>query len=62
MYEYEVVEKSIKRPKDVAEAYSEHNNGDYLTLMACYPIGTAAQRILVVAKLKTSAGKQLSYK
>ncbi|UFX83279.1 sortase [Candidatus Absconditicoccus praedator] len=50
LYKYEVVTKAIRRPAEVGDFYEEHRDGNYITLMGCYPIGSNAQRILVMAK------------
>ena len=49
---YEMLERKIIYPKDVAEYYHEFQDqkGSFITLMGCYPIGSNAQRIMVVAK------------
>jgi len=50
LYEYKVVDIQVKYPQHVNEAYMEYANTkkNYLTLMWCYPIWTAKQRILVI--------------
>lgn len=52
LYEYEVIDIQIKYPQHVNDTYMEYANlhKNYLTLMWCYPIGTAKQRILVIAE------------
>lgn len=52
LYEYKVVDIQVKYPQHVNETYMEYANlpKNYLTLMGCYPIGTAKQRILVIAE------------
>ncbi len=52
LYEYKVIDIQIKYPQHVNETYMEYANTpkNYLTLMGCYPIGTAKQRILVIAE------------
>jgi len=49
-YEYEIIEKAVRSPWAVDEYYKKYDNGDYLTLMGCYPIWSDAKRLLVVAK------------
>lgn len=49
LLEYEVTEKMIKRPKDVPDEVNKKVDYDMLTLMACYPLMSDAQRILVKA-------------
>lgn len=52
LYEYKVVDIQVKYPQHVNETYMQYANlsKNYLTLMGCYPIGTAKQRILVIAE------------
>lgn len=52
LYEYQVVEKSVQKIKNVNNEYLKYQNmGDsYLTLMGCYPIGTTKERIMIMAK------------
>lgn len=52
LYEYKVVDIQVKYPQHVNEAYMEYANlpQNYLMLMGCYPIGTAKQRMLVIAE------------
>lgn len=52
LYEYEVVGRSIVNPDKVNEEYMKWKDGNYLTLLGCYPIGSDRQRILIVGKLK----------
>lgn len=49
---YEMVERKVVLPKNVEEYYNLFADKDesYVTLMGCYPIGTANQRMMVVAK------------
>lgn len=49
IHEYEVTEKMVKRPKDVPAEVNKKTTQDMLTLMACYPLMSDAQRILVKA-------------
>lgn len=51
LYEYTVVAKTITSPSKVNEEYLKYQNGDYLTLLGCYPIWSDKSRILVVGKL-----------
>jgi LPXTG-site transpeptidase (sortase) family protein len=52
LYEYEVVDIQVKYPQHVNETYMQYANlpKNYVTLMWCYPIGTAKQRMLIVAE------------
>jgi LPXTG-site transpeptidase (sortase) family protein len=52
LYEYEVIGRSIVAPSKVNEEYLKYTDGDYLTLLWCYPIGSDKQRILIIWKLK----------
>jgi len=49
-YLYEVQETVVKNPKKVNEVVDAYQDGSYLTLMACFPLYSTAQRILVIAK------------
>ena len=63
-YLYSVEETVIKRPHQVNEVMQAYNNDKFLTLMACYPRFSTAQRILVVARAITPeqyAEKQLAW-
>ena len=51
-HEYIVEETVIKNPKDVGSLISKYADKKYLTLMACYPRFSTAQRIMVIAKEK----------
>lgn len=59
MHEYEVEEKLIKRPKDVPAIVNQKSDTDILTLMACYPLMSDAQRILIKAVPKWTRSTQL---
>ncbi len=50
--EFEVVAKIVVNPGQVDDAYMKYTDGKYITLMGCYPIGSDARRILIVAKKK----------
>ena len=49
---YEMVERKVVLPKHVEDYYHEFSDKgeSYLTLMGCYPIGTADKRMMIVAK------------
>jgi len=53
MYTYKIIAKKIVKPKDVAKLYEQYHSDDqqYLTLIGCYPIGTASERIAIIAEL-----------
>lgn len=48
-YEYQVTEKKIVKPTDLSVL--EKTNTPTLTLITCYPIGTANSRLVIRAKL-----------
>lgn len=52
LYTYEMIERKVVLPKEVESYYNEfQKDGEsYLTLMGCYPIGSNAKRMMVVAK------------
>lgn len=52
-YEYEIVDKLIKYPNQVQQAYNSYKNGKYLSIMWCYPIWTDSRRMMIIAKQKT---------
>jgi sortase (surface protein transpeptidase) len=52
LYDYDVISKSVHRPKFIADQYKKYTDWKYITLMWCYPIWMTSQRILVVAKQK----------
>ena len=52
LYEYEVVARAIVNPDKVNEEYLKYKNGNFLTLLGCYPIWSDKQRILIVWQLK----------
>jgi LPXTG-site transpeptidase (sortase) family protein len=52
-YDYNVVDKAIKNPQDVKKFYAQYKkDNSYVSLMWCYPIGSDAQRMLVVWELQ----------
>ena len=53
-YLYSVEETIIKNPTQINEVLTQFDHDKFLTLMACYPRFSTAQRILVVAKAITS--------
>lgn len=52
LYEYEIVESKVVKPSEVDATYMQYTNGEYITLMWCYPIGTDSRRWLIIAKRK----------
>lgn len=49
-YDYEVIDKLIKTPNQVAAEYEKYKDDKYLILMWCYPIGTSSKRMMIIAK------------
>lgn len=60
IFDYEVQKKMIKRPKDVAAELNQYKEWEFLTLMACYPLLSDAQRMLVVAQRKNTVWAKLT--
>jgi sortase A len=58
MYQYRVIAKEVVKPKNVSKTYAKYHDDDkqYLTLVGCYPIGTADSRIVIVAELLPDDG------
>lgn len=52
LYKYIVQEIMIRRPKEVDKEFQKRQqmDGEYITLMGCYPLGTTKQRMMVIAK------------
>lgn len=52
LYTYKVLETVIHRPKDVDAEFQkrQEKDGEYVTLMWCYPLGTTKQRMMVIAE------------
>lgn len=53
-YFYAVEETVIKKPTEVNDVMETFDDGNYITLMACYPRFSTAQRIMVVARQLTA--------
>lgn len=55
MYRYKITTKKVVKPSDVAKTYAkyhdEHKN--YITLVWCFPVGTASKRIVVIGEQLT---------
>lgn len=60
VFEYSVQSKVVKRPKDVAAELNQYKKGKFLTLMACRPLFSDLERIMVVAESKDPLAPQLS--
>jgi LPXTG-site transpeptidase (sortase) family protein len=52
LYEYAVIAKVIVAPDKVNAEYLKYTNGNYLTLLGCYPLWSDKQRILIIGKMK----------
>jgi len=50
LYKYKIVEKIIVSPKNVDAQYKKYQNGDYITLMWCYPIWRTDKRMMITAE------------
>ncbi|MEI7477977.1 MAG: sortase [bacterium] len=44
LYTYEIVDSQVVTPNKVDSTYMQYTNGEYITLMGCYPIGTDSRR------------------
>lgn len=60
MYTYKVDKKEVVSPKEVGNTLSTYNDATYATLMACYPLYTSTNRMLVRAKLVDQKQSQLA--
>lgn len=49
-HEYKIFKKVVVYPNQVDEVYKKYQDGEYLTIMWCYPIWSDKQRMLVIAK------------
>lgn len=49
-YKYKVFKKMVVYPNHVDNVYKKYQDGQYLTLMWCYPIGSDSKRMLILAK------------
>ena len=50
IYKYEIFKKLILSPRQVSWVYKKYKNGEFLTIMGCYPIGSDRQRMVIIAK------------
>lgn len=52
LYTYSVQEIVVHEPKEVDNEFQKRQDadGEYITLMGCYPIGTSKERMMVIAK------------
>lgn len=55
LYTYEIIESKIVKPSEVDAEYLKYKDGEYITLMWCYPVWSDARRWLIIAKRKTKA-------
>lgn len=49
-YKYKIFKKLILHPYQVDDVYRKYQNGQYLTIMWCYPIWTDINRMIIIAK------------
>ncbi len=50
IYKYSVFKKLILWPNQVDDVYKKYHNGEYLTIMWCYPIWSDRQRMVILAR------------
>lgn len=62
IYQYKIIAKEIVKPKNVSKIYAKYqsDNIHYLTLVGCYPVGTADSRIMIVAQLIPDDGSTIA--
>ncbi len=60
LYTYEIVESAVVKPSEVDKKYMQYTDGEYITLMGCYPVGSDARRWLIIAKRKKTESKPSS--
>ncbi len=53
LYTYEIIESVVTTPTKVDETYKQYTDGEYITLMWCYPVGSDSRRWLIIAKRKS---------
>ena len=52
LYTYEIIDTAVVSPDKVDETYMKYTDGEYITLMGCYPVGSDTRRWLIIAKRK----------
>ena len=52
LYTYELIESTVVSPSKVDAEYMKYTDGEYITLMWCYPVWSDARRWLIIAKRK----------
>jgi LPXTG-site transpeptidase (sortase) family protein len=52
MYTYEIIASIVTSPNKVDAEYLKYTDGEYITLMWCYPVGSDSRRWLIIAKRK----------
>lgn len=57
-YNYIVTEKKIVSPTDVTDLVQSHGGPQQLVLQTCWPPGTTWERLLVIARLKSSLSRE----
>jgi len=50
VYKYKVIKKFVLKTYQVEWTYKKYQNGQYLTIMWCYPIWTDKERMVIIAK------------
>ncbi len=50
IYKYREIRKFILKTYQVEATYKNFQDGQYLTIMWCYPIGTSRERMVIIAK------------
>lgn len=51
IYKYAVFKKLILKPYQVDDVYKKYNTWKYLSIMACYPIWSDRERMVILSKL-----------
>ncbi len=54
LYTYEIIDTIVTTPSKVDEHYMQYTDGEYLTLMGCYPVWSDSRRWLIIAKRKVT--------
>ena len=51
IYKYKIFKKLILKPYQVDDVYRKYTNWKYLSIMACYPIWSDRERMVILSKL-----------
>lgn len=51
LYTYRVIEKRVISPSKLDAIYNEFNDGNFISLVGCYPLWTTKERIVIIAEL-----------